>query len=124
MKFMMTKMMPMMSGSIEKMKFEDKEKMMDQMMPHMMANLSLDDKTRMMRKMMPMMMADMDREQMARMMDTMMPLMMNEMEKKGIAPFEMMKTMCPKCVSIATYNVSKEKKEEIRNEMTTLFERI
>lgn len=44
--------------------------------------------------------------------------------KKGIAPFEMMKIMRPECASIATYNVSKEKRAEIRNQMTTLFERI
>ena len=42
MKFMMQKMMPMMSGTMEKMDFTEKEKMMDTMMPHMMANMSFE----------------------------------------------------------------------------------
>jgi hypothetical protein len=48
MKFMMQKMMPMMSGTIEKMDFVEKEKMMDTMMPHMMANMSFEKKMQMM----------------------------------------------------------------------------
>jgi hypothetical protein len=44
MKFMMDRMMPMMSGTIEKMGFGEKEKMMDQMMPHMMANMTFEEK--------------------------------------------------------------------------------
>ena len=61
-KFMMQKMMPMMSGTIGKMEFSEKEKMMDKMMPHMMSNLSMEEKMKMMQKMMPLMMEDMTME--------------------------------------------------------------
>jgi hypothetical protein len=117
-------MMPMMSGTIEKMEFGEKEKMMDQMMPHMMTNLSFEDKMELMRKMMPTMMQDIDRDQMDGMMDTMMPTMMNMMQQKGIDMFEMMKMMCPKCVAVATSNASEEEKTKLKSDMREIFSNI
>jgi hypothetical protein len=70
---------------------------------------------------MPLMMQDIDVQQMDRMMDTMMPTMMNTMEQKGISMMEMMKKMCPKCVSVATSAASEEEKGKLKAEMTELF---
>ena len=124
MKFMMQKMMPMMSGTIEKMDFVEKEKMMDTMMPHMMANMSFEEKMQMMRKMMPLMMQDVDMNQMDKMMDTMMPTMMNMMQQKGIDMFQMMEMMCPKCVSVATSNASEDDKNKLKLQMSKVFSNI
>ena len=124
MKFMMQKMMPMMSGTMEKMDFIEKEKMMDTMMPHMMANMSFEEKMQMMSKMMPLMMKDVDMDQMNTMMDTMMPTMMNMMQQKGIEMFEMMKMMCPKCLSVATSNASEDDKNILKSHMSEVFENI
>jgi hypothetical protein len=124
MKSMMKKMMPMVSGTIENMDFVEKEKMMDTMMPHMMAKMSFEEKMQMMRKMMPLMMQDIDMSQMDRMMDTMMPTMMNMMQEKGIERFQMMKMMCPKCVSVATSNASEEEKNELKSYMSEVFQNI
>ena len=121
MKFMMQKMMPVMSSTIEKMEFGEKEKMMDTMMPHMMANMSFEEKMQMMRKMMPLMMQDVDMNQMDKMMDTMMPTMMNMMQQKGIDMFQMMKMMCPKCVSVATSNASEDDKDKLKSQMSDIF---
>jgi hypothetical protein len=121
---MMNRMMPMMSGAIEKMEFTEKEKMMVQMMPKMMGSMSLEEKMQMMRKMMPMMMADIDVKEMEKMMDTMMPTMMKVMEEKGIKPSEMMKLMCPKCVNIATQNISDTEKKKLKTEMSKLYDGI
>jgi len=41
-------------------------------------------------------------EQMDVMMDKMMPTMMEMMQNSDINMFEMMKMMCPKCLSVAT----------------------
>ena len=123
-KFMMQKMMPMMSGTIEKMEFVEKEKMMDTMMPHMMANMSFDEKMQMMSKMMPVMMEDIDMDQMDTMMDTMMPTMMNTMQQKGIEMFQMMKMMCPKCLTVATSNVSEDDKNALKSQMSEIFANI
>jgi hypothetical protein len=111
----------MMSGSIEKMEFSDKEQMMEQMMPHMMANMTFEDKMNMMRKMMPLMMADVKPDEMERMMDTMMPIMMNVMQDKGVKPLQMMRLMCPKCISFATSDASAKDKKELKSEMSKLF---
>ncbi len=124
MKFMMQKMMPMMSGTIEKMDFAEKEKMMDTMMPHMMANMSFEEKMQMMQKMMPSMMQDVDMNQMDNMMDTMMPTMMKMMQQQGIDMFQMMKMMCPKCVSVATSNASEHDKNELKTQMSKAFSNI
>jgi hypothetical protein len=124
MKFMMQKMMPMMSGTIEKMDFVEKEKMMDTMMPHMMGNMSFEEKMHMMSKMMPLMMEDIEMNQMDKMMDTMMPTMMNTMQQKGIEMFEMMKKMCPKCLSVATSKVSEEDKNIFKSQMSEVFANI
>ena len=124
MKFMMQKMMPMMSGTIEKMDFAEKNKMMDTMMPHMMANMSFEEKMQMMRKMMPLMMQDVDMNQMDEMMDTMMPTMMNMMQQKGIDMFQMMEKMCPKCLSVATSNASEDDKTKLKLQMTKVFSNI
>ncbi len=124
MKFMMQKMMPMMSGTIEKMDFAEKEKMMDTMMPHMMANMSFEEKMEMMRKMMPLMMQDVDMNQMDNMMDTMMPTMMKMMQQQGIDMFQMMKMMCPKCVSVATSNASEDDKNKLKLQMSEVFSNI
>ena len=124
MKFMMQKMMPMMSGTMEKMDFVEKENMMDTMMPHMMANMSFEEKMQMMSKMMPLMMEDIDMDQMDKMMDTMMPTMMNMMQQKGIEMFQMMKMMCPKCLSVATSNVSEEDKKILQSHMSEVFDNI
>ena len=124
MKFMMQKMMPMMSGTIEKMDFVEKEKMMDTMMPHMMANMSFEEKMQMMSKMMPLMMEEVDMDQMDKMMDTMMPTMMNMMQQKGIEMFQMMKMMCPKCLSVATSNASEEDKKILQSQMSEVFDNI
>ena len=121
MKFMMQKMMPMMSGTTEKMDFTEKEKMMDTMMPHMMATMSFEEKMQMMSKMMPLMMEDIDMNQMDKMTDTMMPTMMNMMQQKGIDMFQMMKTMCPKCVSVATSNASEDDKNKLKSQMSEVF---
>jgi hypothetical protein len=123
-KFMMQKMMPMMSGTIEKMEFSEKEEMMGTMMPRMMSNLSMEEKMKMMQKMMPMMMKDMDISQMENMMDTMMPTMMNQMQEKGINLFDMMRMMCPKCVSVATSQASDEDKKKLKSDMTEVFAKI
>ena len=123
-KFMMQKMMPMMSRTIEKFEFTEKEKMMDQMMPHMMANMSFEEKMKLMSRMMPRMMEDIDANQMDKMMDTMMPMMMNAMEQKGIDKFEMMKKMCPKCVSFVTSNTSQEDKNRLKLQMSEVFTRL
>ena len=124
MKFMMQKMMPMMSGTIEKMNFVEKEKMMDTMMPHMMANMSFEDKMQMMSKMMPLMMEEIDVNQMDRMMDTMMPTMMNMMQQKGIDMFQMMNMMCPKCLSVATSKASENDKNILKSQMSEVFANI
>ena len=121
MKFMMQRMMPMMSGTIEKMDIVEKEKMMDTMMPHMMANMSFEEKMQMMSKMMPLMMEDIDMDQMDKMMDTMMPTMMNMMEQKGIEMFQMMKMMCPKCLSVATSKASADDKDALKVQMSEVF---
>ena len=121
MKFMMQIMMPMMSGTIEKMDFAEKEKMMNQMMPHMMVNLTFEEKMKLMRKMMPLMMQDIDMNQMDTMMDTMMPTMMKMMQQKGIDMFQMMKTMCPKCVSVATSNASEDDKNKLKAQLSEVF---
>ena len=42
-KSMMKAMMPMMSGTMERMSFSEKDGMMDEMMPHMMANLTFEE---------------------------------------------------------------------------------
>jgi hypothetical protein len=124
MKFMMKKMMPMMSGTIEKMEYEEKEEMMDQMMPHMLANMTFEEKMKMMSKMMPFMMEDIDPSQMSKMMDTMMPMMMGVMEKKGIKMMDMMQMMCPKCISVATSNASGNEKKKLKEQMTRSFSSI
>ncbi len=124
MKFMMQKMMPMMSGTIEKMDFVEKEKMMDTMMPHMMAKMSFEEKMQMMSKMMPLMMEDIEMNQMDKMMDTMMPMMMNMMQQKGIEMFEMMKMMCPKCLSVATSNASEDEKNILKSQMSDVLSNI
>ncbi len=121
MKFMMGIMMPMMSGTIEKMEYAEKEKMMDQMMPHMMVNMTFEEKMKLMRKMMPLMMEDIEMNQMDGMMDTMMPTMMNMMEQRGIDMLEMMKIMCPKCLSVATSNASMEDKKQLKSQITEVF---
>ena len=122
MKFMMQKMMPMMSGTIEKMDFVEKENMMGTMMPYMMANMSFEEKMQMMSKMMPLMMEDIDMDQMDTMMDTMMPAMMNMMQQKGIEMFQMMKMMCPKCLSVATSNASEDDKNILKSQMSEVFD--
>ena len=142
--FMMNKMMPMMSGTIEKMEFSDKEKMMDSMMPHMMSNMSMDEKLKMMQKMMPvmmkemtmedkmtmmqtmmpMMMKDLDLSEMEKMMNTMMPTMMNQVQKNGIQVFDMMRLMCPKCVSIASSDASEADKRQLEKDMKEIFSNI
>ena len=124
MKFMMQKMMPMMSGTMRKMEFVEKEKMMDTMMPHMMANMSFEEKMQMMSKMMPIMMEDIDMNQMDTMMDTMMPTMMNTMQEKGIEIFQMMKMMCPKCLSVATSKSSADDKDALKAHMSEVFANI
>jgi len=124
MKFMMQKMMPMMSGTMEKMDFVEKEKMMDTMMPHMMANMSFEEKMQMMSKMMPLMMEDIEKNQMDTMMDTMMPTMMNMMQEKGIEMFLMMKMMCPKCLSVATSKASEDDKNILKSQMSEVFANI
>ncbi len=124
MKFMMQKMMPMMNGTIEKMDYIEKEKMMDTMMPHMMANMSFEEKMQMMSKMMPLMMEEIDMDQMDTMMDTMMPTMMNTMQQKGIEMIQMMKMMCPKCLSVATSNASEEDKKILQSQISEVFDNI
>jgi hypothetical protein len=79
MKFMMQKMMPMMSGTIRNMEFVEKEKMMDTMMPHMMANMSFEEK---------------------------------------------MQMMCPKCLSVATSEVSESDKDALKAQMSEVFANI
>ncbi len=116
--------MPMMGGTMEKMKFEEKEKMMEQMMPYMMANMTFQEKMKMMSKMMPEMMKDIDMNQMDKLMDNMMPMMMNMMEEKGINMFEMMRMMCPKCIAVATEKASEEEKENLKSQMTEAFANI
>jgi hypothetical protein len=123
-KAMMKKMMPLMSGTIEKMEFSEKEHMMGTMMPHMMANMSTEEKLQMMQKMMPIMMKDMDMTEMQKMMDTMMPLMMDQMQKKGINMIDMMGIMCPKCVAIATSQASNDEKQKLKAELTELVSNI
>jgi hypothetical protein len=124
MKVMMRRMMPMMSGTIEKMKYPEKEEMMDKMMPHMMANLSFEEKMQMMQKMMPRMMQDIEPDQMGQMMDTMMPMMMNVMKEKGITGLDMMRRMCPKCISVATEKASEEDKGKLKSEMSEVFSKL
>ena len=144
MKFMMKRMMPMMGGTMEKMSFVEKDDMMDRMMPHMMASLTFEEKLKlmekmmppmmddftfeqkmqMMMKMMPMMMKDIDMGQMDGMMDTMMPTMMNMMQEKGIDMFQMMKMMCPKCLSVATSNASEDDKKVLKSQMSEVFSTI
>ena len=144
MKFMMRKMMPLMSGTMEKMSFTEKDEMMDKMMPHMMANLTFEEKLKlmekmmplmmddftfeqkmqMMMKMMPMMMKDIDMGQMDGMMDTMMPTMMNMMQEKGIDMFKMMQMMCPKCFSVATAQATSEDKEKLKNQMSEVLTKL
>jgi hypothetical protein len=97
---------------------------MNKMMPHMMSNLTMDEKKNMMQTMMPMMMKDMDKSQMENMMDTMMPTMMNQMLEKGINMLEMMRIMCPKCVTVATSQASDEDKKTLKSEMTEVFSKI
>jgi hypothetical protein len=121
MKFMMQRMMPMMGGTIEKMDFGEKETMMQQMMPHMMANMSFEEKMQMMGRMMPSMMQDVDMSQMDKMMDTMMPTMMNMMQEKGIDMFQMMKMMCPKCFSVATSRASEDDRGELKSQMSEVL---
>ena len=123
-KFMMQKMMPMMSGTIERMEYDEKEKMMETMMPHMIANMQMEEKMRMMQKMMPMMMKDMDMSQMEKMMDTMMPMMMNQMQEKGIHMFDMMRLMCPKCVNIASSQAADKDKEQLKKDMFEIFSKV
>ena len=77
-----------------------------------------------MQTMMPTMMKDMDMSQMDNMMDTLMPTMMNQMQEKGINMFEMMRMMCPKCVSVATSQASDEDKEKLKSDMTEVFSNI
>jgi hypothetical protein len=134
-------MMPKMSGTMEKMSFTEKEEMMDKMMPHMMVNLTIEEKLKLMEKMMPlmmddftfeqkmqmmmkimpMMMKDIDMGQMDGMMDMMMPTMMNMMQDKGIYMFQMMKMMCPKCLSVATSNASEDDKKELKSQMSEVL---
>jgi hypothetical protein len=121
---MMQKMMPMMSGTIEKFEYTEKEKMMDQMMPHMLSNMSIEEKMKMMSKMMPLMMRDIDMNDMDKMMDTMMPSMMEMMQQKGIDMFQMMKIMCPKCVSVATSKISEDDKSKLKSQMAEVFANI
>jgi hypothetical protein len=94
------------------------------MMPHMMANMSFEEKMKLMSKMMPIMMQDININQMDKMMDTMMPTMMNVMQEKGIDMVQMMKMMCPKCVSVATSNVSQDDKNNLKLQMSELFANI
>ncbi len=121
MKRMMQRMMPMMSGTIEKMDFDEKEKMMNSMMPHMLANMSFEEKMQMMSSMMPLMMEDIKMDQMDKMMDAMMPMMLKMMEQKGIDMFQMMEMMCPKCLSVATAKASEEAKNELKSKMFDVF---
>jgi hypothetical protein len=58
------------------------------------------------------------------MMDTMMPTMMNTMQQKGIDIFQMMKMMCPKCVSVATAKASEKDKNELKSTMLNVFSNI
>jgi hypothetical protein len=74
--------------------------------------------------MMPMMMKDMDISQMENMMDTMMPTMMNQMQEKGINMFDMMRMMCPKCVSVATSHATDKEKEKLKSDMNEIFSKI
>jgi hypothetical protein len=46
------------------------------------------------------------------------------MQEKGINMFEMMRMMCPKCVSVATSQASNEDKEKLKSDMTEIFSRI
>ena len=62
-----------------------------------------------------------DSAQMDKMMDTMMPMMMNMMQEKGIAPLEMMKKMCPKCISVASAWISEEEKTQLKSHMSEVF---
>ena len=124
MKKLMKAMMPMMSGSMEKMSFPEKNEMMDKMMPHMMANLTFEEKLKLMEMMMPMMMKDIDMSQMDSMMDTMMPTMMNTMQNKGIDMFKMMQMMCPKCLSVVTAQASSEDKEKLKNQMSEVLTKL
>jgi hypothetical protein len=71
-----------------------------------------------------MMMQDMDLGRMDEMMNTMMPMMMDMMEQKGIDMFEMMKKMCPKCLSVATSRASGEEKARLKSQMTDFVDKI
>jgi len=140
-RFMMKFMMPMMGGTISKMPYEDKANMMDHMMPHMMTNLSTAEKLDMMQKMMPEMLAGMTAEEkqqmmqtmmplmiqeieapdMESMMHTMMPIMMNQMKIKGIPPVEMMRNMCPRCISLVKDSVSVKERNLLKAELESVF---
>jgi hypothetical protein len=61
---------------------------------------------------------------MDKMMQKMMPPMMNQMQEKGINMFEMMRMMCPKCVSVATSQASDEDKDKLKSDMTEVFSKI
>jgi hypothetical protein len=74
--------------------------------------------------MMPMMMQDMDLGRMDEMMNTMMHRTMDMMEQKGIDMFEMMKKMCPKCLSGATSRASGEEKARLKSQMTDFVDKI
>jgi hypothetical protein len=124
MKFMMQKMMPMMSGTIGRFDYAEKEKMMDKMMPHMLSNMTIEEKMKMMSKMMPLMMQNIDMNDMEKMMDTMMPSMIEMMQQKGIDVFQMMNMMCPKCVLVATSNFSEEDKSRLKSQMADVFANI
>ena len=99
--------------------YEEKEGMMEEMMPRMMANLTFEEKMQLMGKMMPTMMADMDMSQMDGMMDTMMPTMMSAMQDKGMDMFAMMGMMCPKCISVASAQTSSEDKAKLKEQMSS-----
>jgi hypothetical protein len=54
----------------------------------------------------------------------MMPAMMNIMQQKNIDIFQMMKMMCPKCVSVATSNASEADKNNLKSEILKVFSNI
>jgi hypothetical protein len=94
------------------------------MMPLMMDDFTFEQKMQMMMKMMPMMMKDIDMSQMDSRMDSMMPTMMNIMQEKSIDIFQMMKTMCPKCVSVATSQATSEDKLKLKEQMSEVFAKL
>ena len=46
------------------------------------------------------------------------------MQEKGIEMFQMMKMMCPKCLSVATSKVSEDDKTLLKSQMSEVFANI